>query len=299
MFQMIDSKILQEAINVLIPDHIFFNDIGLVSMKHSEKLLSFVDNQRFLKQALSNEMVGGLFVTASIAEKINNTKIFLIIVDDPRWCFYSLMNYLAQQSYHQLPSGLHSTSNIHPTAYVAPYNVIIEPRVQIGAGAIILPDVKIGQDSIIRSGSIIGEPGFEHKRTTKGILTVIHDGQVIIGDRVEIGPVCTIIKGFKFRQTIIGNDCKFDAQVHFAHGSQIGQRGFIAASAMIAGSVTIGEDVWIGPGSNITNGIMIGNRSRVTIGSTVLKDVDSDQTVTGYLAQEHRLFLKKYMSIFR
>lgn len=73
----------------------------------------------------------------------------------------------------------------------------------------------------------------------------------------------------------------------------------IGKNTKIAGSCTIGDDVWIGPGSNISNGIKIANKARVTIRSTVLRNVTESQTVIGYYAQEHKLFLKKYIGLFK
>ena len=81
----------------------------------------------------------------------------------------------------------------------------------------ILGSAIIGENCIIRAGAIIGASGFEHKRTSKGILSVMHDGRVRIANEVEIGADTNIAKGFYGRDTIIGDQTKIDALVHVAH----------------------------------------------------------------------------------
>jgi UDP-3-O-[3-hydroxymyristoyl] glucosamine N-acyltransferase len=55
----------------------------------------------------------------------------------------------------------------------------------------------------------------------------------------------------------------------------------IAASAVISGSVVIGDDVWVGPGAVISNGITIGSRAQIVIGSVVIKSVLPDLRAVG------------------
>lgn len=62
-----------------------------------------------------------------------------------------------------------------------------------------MANVKILRQAKIRAGAIIGVDGFEHKKTTRGLLSVIHDGEVIINERAEVGPNNTIIKGFQLQ----------------------------------------------------------------------------------------------------
>ena len=60
---------------------------------------------------------------------------------------------------------------------------------------------------------------------------------------------------------------------------------------MVAGSTTIGDDVWIGPGASISSEIVIGNGASVTIGSVVVRDVAPGQKVTGNFAVDHKKFI--------
>ena len=51
----------------------------------------------------------------------------------------------------------------------------------------------------------------------------------------------------------------------------------IAGCASIGGSVTIGDDVWIGPNTSIMNKVKIGDRANVVLGSRVMRDVPEDK----------------------
>ena len=60
---------------------------------------------------------------------------------------------------------------------------------------------------------------------------------------------------------------------------------------MVTGSVTLGDDVWIGPNATIRDGITVGNGAMVSLGSVVTQDVRPGQRVTGNFAVPHEDFL--------
>ena len=196
-------------------------------------------------------------------------------------------------------SKISNKAMISKNSIVSDYGVVIEDNVVIEDSVIIKSNVIIKNGSIIRSGAIVGGDGFEVKIIDNKQTVIPHDGKVIIGENVDIGYNTCIDKGMFGRDTIIEDNAKIDNLCHIAHGVQIGKNTKIAAKAMIAGSCTIGENVWIGPSSNVSNSLKIGDNAKVTIGSTVLRNVENNQTVTGYFAQEHKIFLKKYLQLFR
>ena len=62
---------------------------------------------------------------------------------------------------------------------------------------------------------------------------------------------------------------------------KIGKRSMIVANSGIGGRVMIGDDAWIGFGAIIRNGITIGNKARINMGSVVTKSVDNNTHVSG------------------
>jgi acetyltransferase-like isoleucine patch superfamily enzyme len=61
------------------------------------------------------------------------------------------------------------------------------------------------------------------------------------------------------------------------------------------GSVTVGEDVWIGLGASIMNGITIGNYALIGIGAVILKDVAPGAVMVGNPAKAIRTRIKKLL----
>lgn len=252
---------------------------------------TFLDDERYLTQVNENQNINVVLTTPSLEALVNDNKQ-IITTTDPRFTFYTLLNYIGKTTYKLTPSIVAPSAKIHPTAYIAPHNVSIGENTVIEPNVTILEDVEIGANCIIRAGSVLGAEGFEQKRTLSGILAVFHDGKVIIGNDVHVGALNAISKGFSFRHTMIGDHSRTDNLVHIAHAAQIGKRCLFPASCMIAGSATIADDVWIGPNASVSSGITIGEKAFITIGSVVTKNVEPGAKVTGNFAVPHEDFLR-------
>lgn len=284
------NQVLQKSIN----EEMSFNNLGLANSQTNHSL-SFLESEEFIEEINNNKNITGLFILESLVPLIRKN-ISLILSDDPRFDFYTLHNFLAKANLKKTPNQIHPEAVIHPRAWIADYNVIIGARTIIEPNACIYPDVLIGADCKINACAVIGKEGFEYKKTSKGILSVLHDGKVIIADKVDIGSNTCIDKGFSFRNTIIGEETKIDNLVHIAHGVQIGQKTFVVACAMLAGSVDIGNNVWISPNANLNNYIRINDGGIVSLGAVVTKDVEVGQQVTGNFAIPHEKFLALFKS---
>jgi UDP-3-O-[3-hydroxymyristoyl] glucosamine N-acyltransferase len=66
---------------------------------------------------------------------------------------------------------------------------------------------------------------------------------------------------------------------------------------LIAGSATIGDDVWIVPNASVSSGIIIGDNAFITIGSVVVKNVPSSSKVSGNFAIPHNKFIENLKRI--
>ena len=85
--------------------------------------------------------------------------------------------------------------------------------------------------------------------------------------------------------------------VHIAHGVKIGKNVMVVANSGIGGRTVIGDDCWIGFASTLRNGITIGDRARVNMGSVVTKSVASGGSVTGNFAINHEDFIENLKAI--
>lgn len=287
------NQIIRESLKqleIFLPEGIDFNILAM-SNSTAQGTLSFLDTPAYLDQLNQNHFVTGVICTPELAPLI--TSKFMIQQEDPRWLFYTLHNLVARNRVKK-KSIIHPTANIHPTAFVAEHNVEIGAHCIIGPQVSILEDVYLGDHVVVGAGTVVGAEGFEHKRTSKGILSVLHDGRVLLRDRVELGANNAVSKGFAYRDTIVGLDTKTDNLVHIAHCVQIGERCLLPAGCVIAGSVTLENDVWIGPNATISSGLHIGNKGYVTLGSTVTRNVGEGEKVSGFFAIEHARFLEMF-----
>lgn len=173
-------------------------------------------------------------------------------------------------------SGVHpsafvdQTASIHPEAYIGPYcvvgagsvvgkcseliahvtlydNVKIGENCTINAGVVCYHEIEIGNDCIIHSNAVIGADGFGflEDKNTGSWDKIPQIGNVVIGNRVEIGANTTIDRAL-LGSTIIEDGVILDNLIQIAHNCVIGENTAIASQAGVSGSTKIGKRNKIG-----------------------------------------------------
>jgi UDP-3-O-[3-hydroxymyristoyl] glucosamine N-acyltransferase len=207
------------------------------------------------------------------------------------------------------------SGRVHPAAVLGA-RVVLGSDVTIDAGAVIYDDVKIGDRTIIRAGTIvmanttigsdtliypnvviredcrigsrvilqagavIGADGFGFYQRDGKNLKIPQIGGVIIEDDVEIG-ACTTIDRARFGQTIIGRGSKLDNLIHIAHNVRLGADALIAAQSGIAGSTETGRHLMMGGQSGIRDHLRIGHRVTLLARTLITAKTDDGATVAG------------------
>jgi UDP-3-O-[3-hydroxymyristoyl] glucosamine N-acyltransferase LpxD len=242
--------------------------------------LALVSDLKYVSDANENPNVSLVLTTADLSISIARE---CIISDTPLFSFWSLFNECVERANRssRLRTVISEGVTIANSAFVADNGVVIGAGTVLEENVVVYPGVEIGRNCRIRTGSVLGSDGFEKKRTERGILSIMHDGRLVIGDDVEVGVLNSIAKGFCNRDTVIGNETKIDSLVHIGHCIQIGRRCLITAGAIIGGSVKIGDDCWIGLNSTIKNSLGVGDSAFVGLGSVVIRAVDSGSKVAG------------------
>lgn len=138
------------------------------------------------------------------------------------------------------------------------------------------------------------------------VISVRGGGSVVIGRGCELHPMTMVLAyGGDIE---IGEDCSLNPfSIVYGHGGvRMGNGVRIAAHAVLipanhttpadgtpvrlapitARGIDIGDDVWIGAGARILDGVRIGARAVVGAGSVVTRDVAAGATVAGVPARE-------------
>ena len=205
-------------------------------------------------------------------------------------------------------------ARIGNNVYIGPFSVIedgavigdntqIYPHVIIGEGAtvgsdcILYPHVtiyygcKVGNRCILHAGSVIGADGFGFAPSPAGYQKIPQIGIAELEDDVEIG-ANTCVDRSTMGRTLVRKGVKLDNFVQVAHNVEVGENTVISAQTGIAGSSKVGSWCMIGGQSGISGHLTIGDKVNFCAKTGAIGSVESNQTIMGYPAINHRNFLR-------
>ena len=251
----------------------------------------YLKEQKFA-ESLSND-AGAVITSQEIAEKLKNVKNF-IIVDDPYLAYAEATNIF----YRNYTQENESHETIFGKDVAVGKNTVINSNCVIGDNVVIHDNVsiysctKIGNNSIIHSGAVIGSDGFGYAPSKQGWKKIQHLGGVEIGNHVEIGAKSTVDRG-ALGNTVIEDGVKIDNHVHVAHNSYIGENTAIAGQSGMAGSVKIGKNCQIAGQVGIVGHIEIADNVVVLAKTLVTKSLKKAGIYSGVMPiQKHKDSLK-------
>lgn len=235
-----------------------------------------------------------LVIKSDIEIKEENKKhLAFILCENPKEAFFSILNNFFPQGIYGnyiSPNSIIEGELVGQKAYIGHNcyigkDVIIDDNAVIKNNVSIEGKVRIGKNTIIHSGVVIGSDGFGYFQNKEGKnLKVPHYGGIVIGDDVEIGANTCIDRG-TLDDTIIGNNVKIDNLCHIGHNCIIGNNSSVIALSMLGGSAILENNSYIAPGAMIKNQIHIGENSLVGMGAVVVKDVGDNKVVAGVPAK--------------
>lgn len=197
-----------------------------------------------------------------------------IVVEEPRLGFALATEGLFADPPDDEQRLVHPTATVHEDAEVGT-GTRIGPYVYVGDA------VSIGEECIVRAGSVIGCAGFGFARDESGVPHHLrHQGRVRIEDGVAIGPNCSIDRAV-FDETVVGQNSKLSGHVHLGHQTRIGRNVLVAFAVGFGGGAAIHDRVMIHPHASIAEGVVVGEHAEVGMNSAVLEDVPAGATVVG------------------
>ena len=176
-------------------------------------------------------------------------------------------------------------AEVHPSAVIEPgatimagatvgpfsiigADVVLEERVEVKSHAVVTGITRVGEETVIFPGSVIGEIPQDLK--FKGEAT-----KLIVGKRNRIREGVTMNTGTEGGggETRVGDDCLFMTGAHVAHDAIVGDRVIVANQGAIAGHCMIGDDVIIGGLSGVHQWVRIGKGAIIGAVTMVTNDV--------------------------
>ncbi len=275
-------------INSAEPEKTVFHSLGSLESGKG-KFLSFAAGKGNLKSAKASG-AAALIISPDLEKEIS---VPAVVAENVELALSMVLSYMyppkKPEGKIESTSAVHSSAKIGKGTYLGHFvsvgenstvgeNCIIEDGVKIGMNVHIGDNARIGMNCVFHDDTVIGKnftvfgnstfggDGFRFV-TVKGIHHKIPQiGKVVVGDDVEIGSNCCVDRG-GLEDTVIGNGCKFDNQVHVGHNVRIGNNVIIAGQSGVAGSTVIGNNVLIGGACAVSDHLVVPDDSIIAGGT--------------------------------
>ncbi|MGD9623261.1 MAG: UDP-3-O-(3-hydroxymyristoyl)glucosamine N-acyltransferase [Arcobacter sp.] len=303
---------LQEIANYIGLDIISDKEItGLNTLTDSTEFeLTFLENKKYLSD-LKNTKAAAVLVTQENSSEVPQNTIALIC-DEPYLMLAKISklfapNVIEMDGEKPLVGG---GTKVMPNVYIGKNSVIgsdctimagafIGDNVTIGNNTIIYPNVtiyrdcKVGNDCIIHAGTVVGSDGFGFANTKDGkYIKIYQNGNVEIGNDVEIGANCTIDRAV-FKTTKIDSGVRIDNLVHIGHNCKISSGCILVSQVGLSGSTTLHPYVVMGGQSGTSGHLEIAPFTTIAARGGVTKTIhEPKKQWAGFPLFEHRQWLK-------
>ncbi len=276
----------------------------------NENELTFLENKKYIND-LEKTKAAAVLVKEEFASKVPKGTVALIC-DEPYLKLAHASKLFAPQEVEEFGEEciVGRNTKIMNNVFLGKNSVIgsnctimagafIGDNVKIGDNTIIYPNVtiyrdcEIGSDCIIHAGTVIGSDGFGFAHTKEGrYIKIYQNGNVVIGNDVEIGSNCSIDRAV-FKSTVISNGVRLDNLIHVAHNCKIGQGCILTGQVGLSGSTTLHEYVIMGGQSATAGHLEIAPFTTISARGGVTKTISEPKKQwAGFPLFEHRQWLK-------
>lgn len=248
--------------------------------------LVFVDHPKYYDKALKSAAT-----TILIDKDVECPEGKGLLISDAPFRDYNILTRkfspeLSWQKEHDPTSRIADSAVIHPGAVIGP-EVVIGENTVIHANVVIYDRCILGKNVTIHANTVIGADAFYYKKQD-GRYNKMHTcGRVVIGDFVEIGAQCSIDRGVS-ADTIIGEGTKIDNLVHIGHDCILGKNCLLAAQVGIAGCTTLEDNVTIWGQAGLASDLVIGESATIMAQSGLMNSVEGGKSYFGSPALEAR-----------
>ncbi len=272
--------------------------------------ISFLENKKYLND-LQKTNAGAVLIKEEFKNTVPKNTV-AVVCDEPYLTLAMLSKFFAtkliETKGNECIVGQNST--IMANVYLGKNSKIgkncvimagsfIGNNVNIGDNTIIYPNVTIykdcviGNDCIIHAGTVIGSDGFGFAHTKTGkYIKIYQNGNVVVGNDVEIGANCAIDRAV-FNSTIIANGVRLDNLIHIAHNCILKEGCILTAQVGLSGSTILNEYVSMGGQSATAGHLEVAPFTTIAARGGVTKSItQAKKQWAGFPLFEHRQWLK-------
>jgi UDP-3-O-[3-hydroxymyristoyl] glucosamine N-acyltransferase len=290
------------------------NDVEIDSMNDlqnaTKSQLSFMNGKRYVKQ-LKTSKASAFLITPDLVSNVPSDASY-IVCDDimvsmaratklfelKKIDFFApepaigLRTYIDEKANIENGACIGDNCTIMAGAYIGSY-VKIGNNTTIYPNVTIYRDTTIGDDCIIHAGTVIGADGFGFSHTPTGEhIKIYQNGNVAIGDDVEIGANCAIDRAV-FGTTQIKKGVKLDNFIHIGHNCEIGEYCLFVAQSGVGGSTQLGRNCVVSGQTAFSDHLQIAPFSTFTARSGVTKSIKEPNGVwSGYPLMPHKTWMR-------
>lgn len=275
----------------------------------NENEVTFLENKKYIND-LENTKAAAVLVKEEFAKNVPSDTLALIC-DEPYVNLAILSKAFAPKIVETTGEDCQVGENttVMPHVYLGKNSKIgndctimsgafIGDNVSIGNNTIIYPNVSIyrdctiGNDTIIHSGTVIGSDGFGFANKAGKYIKIYQNGNVVIGNDVEIGANSSIDRA-AFKSTIVEDGVRVDNLVHIAHNCILGRGTILTGQVGLSGSTILGQYVVMGGQAGTAGHLSIAPFSTIAARGGVTKDIiEPKKTWAGFPLMDHRTWLK-------
>lgn len=267
-----------------------------------ELLLTYARNQRFVQVALSKPNVAVLLARPEDVPA-GRQATTLILTGDPEADFFRFHNYLAAEtSFYgtSQPSLISPSAEVHPTAYIAEWDVRIEAGATVGPNAVLLKGTALEAGAWVGPGAVLGVTGARFAKPLHGErFPIAHIGGVLLREGAYVGANSVIARSVWRRPTTIGRNAYVGNLANVGHNCVVGDGAMVLPGAVLCGTTIVEQGAVISPGAVVANQKRIGRGAWVTLGAVVTEDVEPGSRVSGNFAIEHAKLLEHVKKLAR
>ena len=157
-------------------------------------------------------------------------------------------------------------------------------KVRLGDGVTVDDLVVLDAKGTSNRGIDVGRGGF----LGRGTILSCKNGDITLGDHANLGFHCEIFSG---SSVTVGAHALFAAQVYLVGGGHEfeGRDAAVIDQPRTSHGIVLGDNVWLGTGAKVLDGVRIGSDSVIGANAVVTKDLPQGAIAAGVPARVLRL----------